>query len=281
MKKNRRRIIYLLMVCVLDGLLLGWIRQCGRLMNLSRESIHQAAFRELELGEEGIEALDSLQVMEEMADADVLAVALAFTGFSTDGIWSSLDEEFVTEWKGRYLEYRGAAYEMLQAVCAALLEDPEYFPVAQEQISFENSWMFERTYGGRRGHEGTDLMPPKNIAGQYPVVSMTDGVVEQIGWLEKGGYRVGIRSPNGGCFYYAHLDSYREGLQKGQWVNAGTFLGFMGDTGYGEEGTRSRFSVHLHFGIYFNDENGEEVSVNPYWILRRMEKHKLKYDDVL
>ena len=61
------------------------------------------------------------------------------------------------------------------------------------KISYVDSWMFERNYGGKRGHEGTDIMAEKNTPGYYPVVSMTDGVVTEKGWLEKGGWRMGSR----------------------------------------------------------------------------------------
>ena len=52
-------------------------------------------------------------------------------------------------------------------------------------------------------------------------------------------------------------------------------IGFMGDTGYGEEGTKGKFPVHLHVGIYVYP-NGQEMSVNPYWVMRYLEPHKLK-----
>ena len=70
-------------------------------------------------------------------------------------------------------------------------KDLVYFPVPESieneeaVVSYENSWMFERTYGGSYGHEGTDLMAGIQKAGYYPVVSISDGVVEKIGWLEK------------------------------------------------------------------------------------------------
>ena len=163
-------------------------------------------------------------------------------------------------------------------------KDLEYFPVPlstknpDADIRFEDSWMFERSYGGSYGHEGTDLMPDTNVSGVYPVLSMTDGVVEKIGWLEKGGYRIGIRSVHDVYFYYAHLDSYARDFQTGDTVRAGELLGLMGDTGYGQEGTRGKFDVHLHVGIYVRTEQIPELAVNPYWFLKFLEARKLSYD---
>ena len=52
-------------------------------------------------------------------------------------------------------------------------------------------------------------------------------------------------------------------------MKAGTLIGFMGDTGYSDTpGTTGNFPVHLHFGVYFNDESGSEFSVNPFPLLR-------------
>ena len=61
-------------------------------------------------------------------------------------------------------------------------------------------------------------------------------------------------------------------------ISAGQLLGYMGDTGYGkEEGTSGQFPVHLHVGIYVRTEEIPELAVNPYWFLRYLEQHKLKY----
>ena len=93
----------------------------------------------------------------------------------------------------------------------SIWDDVKYFPVAESisnqklNVSYVNTWMNERTYGGNRGHEGCDLMAEKNERGLYPILSTTDGVVEKKGWLEKGGYRIGIRTKSGVYFYYAHL----------------------------------------------------------------------------
>ncbi|MCM1246297.1 MAG: M23 family metallopeptidase [Roseburia sp.] len=158
---------------------------------------------------------------------------------------------------------------------ATVLSDVRCFPVAfdgtgEATISYENSWGNARNYGGDRRHEGVDLMTSNQIPGYFPAVSVCDGIVEKIGWLELGGYRVGIRSEHGMYAYYAHLDSYKAGLDAGDHVKAGETLGYVGNTGYGEEGTRGKFDVHLHFGMYIDIE-GKEISINPYEILRYLE----------
>lgn len=163
------------------------------------------------------------------------------------------------------------------AFCAALA-DGECFPVPEDttgkaKISYEDSWGGARSYGGKRQHEGTDLMSSVQERGYFPVVSVSDGVVEKKGWLKLGGYRLGIRAPHGAYYYYAHLDHYSEYIEEGTSVKAGEIIGYMGDTGYGEEGTVGQFAVHLHFGIYLTIDN-KEVSINPYPILKSLEKRK-------
>lgn len=152
------------------------------------------------------------------------------------------------------------------------------FPVVKEgtderyPVSYDNTWGAERTYGGERTHEGCDLMAISNERGKYKVCSMTDGVVKNIGWLEQGGWRIGIESDAGTYYYYAHLDSYEKAFEKGERVVAGQILGRMGDSGYGKEpGTKGNFAVHLHVGIYLKDLEGKERAVNPYWYLKRLE----------
>jgi murein DD-endopeptidase MepM/ murein hydrolase activator NlpD len=162
-------------------------------------------------------------------------------------------------------------YQELKKYYYAILNDIKYFPIPLKEngdsyVTFEDSWYADRNFGGARKHEGTDLIPEYNISGLYPIISITDGVVEKIGWLEKGGYRVGIRAPSGAYFYYAHLESYAEDLKQGDKIKAGQLLGFMGDSGYGPEGTTGMFVVHLHLGIYIDTPDGE-LSVDPYYIL--------------
>ncbi|NLP35010.1 MAG: M23 family metallopeptidase [Clostridiales bacterium] len=172
-------------------------------------------------------------------------------------------------------------FQELYGYYDAILSDLAYFPVpkmenGEEDVHYVDTWYALRKYGGRRRHEGTDLMASNNKRGYFPVISMTDGIVENIGWLEKGGNRVGIRSSSGGYFYYAHLDSYAPELKQGDEVIAGQLLGFMGDSGYGSEGTVGQFDVHLHVGIYVDTDMGE-LSINPYWIMKMLEQNRISY----
>ena len=166
----------------------------------------------------------------------------------------------------------GETKEPYQKAFETVLSDLGCFPVRPDPagkatLDFEDSWGGARSFGGERHHEGTDIMPSNKERGYFAVVSASDGVVEKKGWLKLGGYRLGIRAPHGAYFYYAHLDRYAEGIGEGTEVKAGQVIGYMGDTGYGEEGTRGKFAVHLHFGIYLTI--GErELSVNPYQVLR-------------
>ena len=53
----------------------------------------------------------------------------------------------------------------------------------------------------------------------------------------------------------------------------------MGDTGYSTtEGTKGKFPVHLHLGIYI-DKGGQEISVNPYPALKYTEEKIIDYED--
>lgn len=170
-------------------------------------------------------------------------------------------------------------YESLYRYVASVFYDMEYFPVGcvannvDADYSYVDSWQFERTYGGERVHEGCDIMASLNQRGVYPIYSATDGVVEKVGWLKLGGWRIGIRSKSGAYYYYAHLSEYAREFSIGEKIKAGTLLGFMGDSGYSEvEGTYGKFDVHLHFGIYFNDAFGNEYAINPYPALYFCEK---------
>lgn len=196
-----------------------------------------------------------------------------------------LDAEDLSYDNSRLLKSRPVEYQKLKNAYGAVFSDLKYFPVPLSKdpdtpdVTFENGWGDQRTYGGERQHEGCDIMGTERERGFYPVVSMTDGAVEKVGWLEQGGWRLGIRAPAGAYFYYAHLYGYSRDWKEGDLVRAGELLGFMGDTGYSAvEGTVGNFPVHLHLGIYLKTDHYDEMSVNSYWILEYMKKKRLTAD---
>lgn len=273
-RKYQNNLFLLVLLCALFNVLgIRKMDSASRMMRLTEKTAVQAEFRDMEVGGA---MLDYLEGKENRGTA--VGIYLLESRFGYQKFAYPYSEETFQLLKKKW-ERRDAWREYVK-INQALWDDVKYFPIPVSttdrsvKTAFENSWLDERTYGGKRGHEGTDIMASKNIRGVYPIVSMTDGVVEQMGWLEKGGWRIGIRAPSGGYFYYAHLDSYAK-RKEGDRVYAGEILGFMGDSGYGQEGTKGKFPVHLHVGIYVYPDK-KEMSVNPYWILRYLKKHELK-----
>lgn len=238
-------------------------------------------FRHQNINKSGIEAAKELAEKNNINLSEILTVSY-LTGKEEINDKVVSYSEFKKSRK-MYMSLYPDNFNKLTKAIAAIYDDLEYFPVVKSKsgnywINFEDSFGEGRNYNGKYAHEGCDIMAVNNVSGFYPVISVTDGSVENLGWLEKGGYRVGIRSNNGGYFYYAHLSSYSN-IKKGDKISAGTLLGYMGDTGYGKkEGTTGKFDVHLHFGIYIKTENFEELSVNPYNILRYLENNVLYGD---
>ncbi|HKI01905.1 MAG TPA: M23 family metallopeptidase [Thermoanaerobaculia bacterium] len=131
---------------------------------------------------------------------------------------------------------------------------PTALPVPVEGVTpsqLTNTWGASRS--GGRSHEGIDIFAPRGT----PVLSATRGVVTRKGWNLLGGKTVSVLGPSGWYHYYAHLDEW-DAPATGDWVEAGTVLGYVGDTG-NAKGT----PTHLHYGIY---ESGG--ARNPYPLLR-------------
>ncbi|MCR1838790.1 M23 family metallopeptidase [Murimonas intestini] len=281
MKKFFIRLIMAILMCLCIGSGTQLMMVRGKIYNLKPGAAETAEFRNMEVYPRALAKAEEAAGLYGCGIGETLSVWLVQNRYSLKG-----DEELTLDnfalWRGYFNYFRREEYGELKKAAEAVWNDLVYFPVAhlegEKDVSFDNSWMSKRNYGGERRHEGTDVMPPGNKRGYYPIVSMTEGVVEKVGWLEKGGWRLGIRSPHGGYFYYAHLSSYAKDFSPGDSVKAGELLGFMGDSGYGkEEGTTGMFDVHLHLGIYISTEHYEEISVNPYWVLRYLEGQKLKY----
>jgi peptidoglycan LD-endopeptidase LytH len=142
------------------------------------------------------------------------------------------------------------------------------FPLPKRaDYSYKDSWGAKRAWGGRRSHEGTDIFACYGT----PVLATSYGYVEMIGWNKYGGWRVGIRDLDNIYHYYAHLSSFRKGIQRGTLVKPGQIIGYVGSSGYGKPGTSGKFPPHLHYGMY-RDTGSNEWAFDPYPFLRRWEQ---------
>ncbi len=262
MKQFRRQILKLWLLFALAALCLyaeDVLYGRSATSGVRLEDLEGDAFRAQRLNEEILAQIRELHPdFLDGALADTVTATMLMGRFSPEKTYA--DAPLFKRYKARLWKEGRRAYRAVWA-------DVECFPVSGTESFYEDSWLSPRDDGARR-HEGCDLFGQEDAPGEYPVVSMTRGKVEQVGWLPLGGYRIGIRSPSGGYFYYAHLDSYGREFQPQDEVKAGQILGFMGNTGYGPQGTAGKFSTHLHLGIYVRTRNYEELSVNPYWVLR-------------
>lgn len=120
-----------------------------------------------------------------------------------------------------------------------------------------------------RRHEGIDILAPKGT----PVVAAGSGRIVRFGWNQYGGWRltIALDAAPGISLYYAHLNGYGPNLYEGARVRAGQLVGYVGNTGYGPEGTQGKFEPHLHVGLYRDDGS----TLNPFPYLRVWESRKV------
>jgi murein DD-endopeptidase MepM/ murein hydrolase activator NlpD len=112
-------------------------------------------------------------------------------------------------------------------------------------------------------HEGNDIFAEPGT----PVLSVTAGRVERIGWTFYSGWRVGVRADDGRYWFYAHLGGFEPGLAVGDRVSPGERLGTVGNTGYGADpGHDDEFTYHLHIGI----QKPDGAWIDPYPLMRRL-----------
>lgn len=148
---------------------------------------------------------------------------------------------------------------------AAAAEPRFHPPVVVEARAFplllpaDGRWLnWRNTYGAPRMrlvngtwqqvgvHQGIDIFAERGT----PIVAITAGTVENLGWTFYSGYRVGLRGADGAYWFYAHmLPRFGPGIAAGVRVQAGQVLGYLGSSGYGPEGTAEEFPPHLHFGL--------------------------------
>ena len=128
------------------------------------------------------------------------------------------------------------------------LRPPLFVPVAGvARTGLTDTWGAARS--GGRMHQGIDIFAPCGQA----VLSSTEGIVMSLGHNTLGGRVLRVFGPGGSWHYYAHLSGYA-GVSRGDHVQPGDTLAFVGNTG-NARGT----PCHLHYGIYLT-----RGAVDPY-----------------
>lgn len=143
-----------------------------------------------------------------------------------------------------------------------------FLPIAKNySFSHYDDFGNARSYGFKRTHLGNDLMGSIGT----PIIAVESGMIENIGWNQYGGWRIGIRSlDTKRYYYYAHLRKnhpYAEGLEEGMTVKAGDVIGYLGMTGYSTKENVNNINVpHLHFGMQLIFDESQVDSPNEIWI---------------
>lgn len=112
-------------------------------------------------------------------------------------------------------------------------------------VSFTDTWGAARS--GGRSHKGVDML----AATGTPTVAPVSGQVVHRG-TSLGGLSWYVYGDNGNTYYGTHLSGYQN--QGAGWVEAGTPIGYVGDSG------NAAGIPHLHFEIH----PGGGSPINPY-----------------
>jgi murein DD-endopeptidase MepM/ murein hydrolase activator NlpD len=114
-----------------------------------------------------------------------------------------------------------------------------------------------------RVHDAIDIP----AAAGTPVLAAADGEIIKLFQSDRGGTTIyQLSSDRKLVYYYAHLQSYADGLAAGKYARQGEVIGFVGDTGNAGVG-----NYHLHFSIAIVPDPKrywEGTNINPYPILR-------------
>jgi murein DD-endopeptidase MepM/ murein hydrolase activator NlpD len=157
--------------------------------------------------------------------------------------------------------------DTVYGVAALLSSAPALFAVKGFVFPIAAAHKFGNDFGNPRmvgtqyehTHQGTDIFAEYGA----PLVACERGVVTRVGTDTLGGTKLWVVGQSGTRYYYAHLSGYAPGITDGMVVEAGTLVGFVGDSGNARGGT-----PHLHFEVH--PQGGP--AVNPYFLLRAADK---------
>ncbi len=128
---------------------------------------------------------------------------------------------------------------------------PAIQPVSKQDLTRMASgygWRLDPFTKARKRHKGMDFTSPRGT----PVYATGNGTVIRADNRASGfGHHVRIDHGFGYITLYAHLSKYN--VRKGQKVNRGDLIGFVGSTG------RSQ-APHLHYEVHYNEEPVDPIN---------------------
>ena len=213
-------LIFLILLALFQATMVDYLYNNPTYYQLDGAVWETEAFRALRLGE-------SVCRLEEL-DFDQLTALMVEHGYDLTGV-DSLQAD-----SAPIRAAKPEAYEKLKQAYETILGDLVYFPIPLNEaaevpdVTYSDSWGDGRTYGGDRRHEGCDIMGEEKPRGFYPVVSMSDGVVEKVGWNRAAGASASVPPPgpiSTTPIYTAMNGSGRRGIRCGRessWALWGT-----------------------------------------------------------
>jgi len=252
--KRTKHLGGILAACLL--VILIWVSVAAR--NQAQEAMAPAALTPAQMAgliqaETNGVPLEAAAAVCELSGTDYADAALAVQALSSVTDAGALLESL---YSGRELKAAEATADKLSWV--ASIVRGKIFPFAQDiHYDFADGWGEARS--DDRKHEGIDIFADMGT----PIRSVCAGTVEKKGWLTLGGWRIGIRGDDDDIYYYyAHMSAYAD-QEVGDRVEQGEIIGYVGDSGYGPEGTTGQFVAHLHFGMYQGKDDTEKA-FSPY-----------------
>ena len=128
------------------------------------------------------------------------------------------------------------------------------FPLdAKWYTRIKTTWLRARDNGLRK-HTGMDVRCDHGS----PIYACAGGVVNSVGFHEKGGYYVAVTDDDGYEYFYYHMKKDSQCVVRGQRVETGEQLGLSGNTG-------NSAAPHLHLSVV----TPEKRFVDPFLIYYR------------
>ena len=123
-------------------------------------------------------------------------------------------------------------------------------PLEFSRVSSNFGRRLHPIHGSWRSHNGTDFSAPVGT----PIMATSDATIEFIGTQRGFGNLIVLKHRNDITTHYAHLNGFAKGLAKGQSVNQGDLIGYVGCTGWCT-------GPHLHYEVRIRDVPADPMTV--------------------